>query len=406
MRRFALVLNKDTELGSASNLDYSIHNLKKIVMLLPSFKEAGPAIVASVIAQEIKKRGVDVAFVSLRMNDETTKSWLIEKDFELHEVGMKKIPFSRDQKNLEKIIDEINPDIVHAHGFWPIVMLSRVKSSSIHKVATIHEEPMNNLSYSYGVIMAKFMCIAQYKALKKYEKVIACSNSVKMAFIKDIAKKNESICSKLVTISNGIEDLSESFCSEINFCKTSKIRVFSSANLIKLKNIETAINAVHYANKLGADIIYDIFGTGEQEKSLREQIATLRIESLVHIKGYMPRKHLMIYLRDKVDLVVMPSFSEGLSLAALEALMFGKPLLCSDIPSFKDVVIDGYNGFLCDPKDYRSFGDKLYKLWKDRDLLAEMANNARNSFKWHFNSELMGKLYFDLYGRLMTNAYY
>ncbi len=378
--------------------------LNKVAMLLPSFKESGPAIVASLITQEIKKRSVDVIFISLRMNDESTKDWLIKKDFELCEVGMKKLPFSKDQKNLEKIINETTPDIVHAHGFWPIVMLSKVKSPSICKVATIHEEPINSLSYTYGIIVAKLMCMAQREALKRYKKIVACSNSVKKAFVKDVAKGEENSSSNLVTISNGIEDLSKSFCDEISSCKVSKIRISSLANLIKRKNIKTAINAVYYANKLGADIVYDIFGTGKQEESLRKQVRNLHLEDSIHFKGLISRKALLSYLEDKVDLVIMPSFSEGLSLAALEALMFGKSLLCSDIPSFRGIVIDGYNGFLCDPEDYGCFGDNLYKLWRDRELLITMANNAKNHFKEHFTSEIMGKLYFDLYERLVIDG--
>lgn len=58
------------------------------------------------------------------------------------------------------------------------------------------------------------------------------------------------------------------------------------------------------------------------------------------------------------DCIVLPSFYfEGLSRVLMEALASGRPIICSDIPGCRETVIDGENGFLCQPKDALSLTD-------------------------------------------------
>lgn len=57
------------------------------------------------------------------------------------------------------------------------------------------------------------------------------------------------------------------------------------------------------------------------------------------------------------DCVVLPSYHEGLSRVLMEALAFGRPIICSNIPGCRETVVDGENGFLCQPKDALSLTD-------------------------------------------------
>ena len=51
-----------------------------------------------------------------------------------------------------------------------------------------------------------------------------------------------------------------------------------------------------------------------------------------------------------VDCVVLPSYREGIPRTMLEAAAMAKPLIVSDAPGCKDVVINGKTGFLCKVK--------------------------------------------------------
>lgn len=55
--------------------------------------------------------------------------------------------------------------------------------------------------------------------------------------------------------------------------------------------------------------------------------------------------------------VVLPSYHEGMSRSLMEALSMGKPIIASDIPGCREMVMEGVNGFLCQSRDARSLAD-------------------------------------------------
>ncbi|HGU1346720.1 TPA: glycosyltransferase, partial [Escherichia coli] len=66
---------------------------------------------------------------------------------------------------------------------------------------------------------------------------------------------------------------------------------------------------------------------------------------------------------NQVDCVVLPSFyREGIPKSLLEAAAMGKPIIASDNIGCRDVVEDGINGFLCEPKNTKSLVDALERF--------------------------------------------
>lgn len=383
-----------------------VSNLKSVIVLLPSLKEAGPAIVAATIAEVVRKKGLESVFLSLRINEPKKKKWLEEKGFKIIEIGMRKIPIAKDQKELERVINERGASLVHSHGFWPIVMLSKVRSN-VAKVTTMHEEPVKLLTLTYGKTIARAMCATEGKALEAYSAVVACSESVSKALEEDILAPRRMNLQFLKIIPNGVFDIFPNGYLEgktqVHPNQGEAIRIISASTLTKRKNLETAIRAVAFAVDHGANLSYCIYGSGPEEKRLRKLISQKKLNSQIKLQGFVRRERLLKVMSSDSNLVMMPSFSEGLSLAALEAMMIGRPLLCSNIPSFKHVVIDGFNGFLCEPEDYECFGNALVALGQDTEKITTMGNNSRSLYEEKFTGETMGESYYNLYQGLIAN---
>ncbi len=102
-------------------------------------------------------------------------------------------------------------------------------------------------------------------------------------------------------------------------------------------------------------------------------------------------------LYNALDLFVMPSISEGFSLAALECMLTEKLCLFSDIGPFKELVNDSFDGFLFKNKDIDSLYEKLKFLIVNKDILQNIGQKARKSVLNRFNYEKMIKNYSDLY---------
>ncbi len=79
------------------------------------------------------------------------------------------------------------------------------------------------------------------------------------------------------------------------------------------------------------DFHLSIFGTGLEYQRLSNLVAELKIEKRVTFRGWVPADRIW----PQVDLLLMPSFSEGLPNAVLEAIAAGVPVLASDIPAHR-----------------------------------------------------------------------
>lgn len=93
---------------------------------------------------------------------------------------------------------------------------------------------------------------------------------------------------------------------------------------------------------------------------------------------YQPHSDHIPQLVKEHDAVVLPSYREGTSRTLLEGAALGRPLITTDVPGCKEVVKDGYNGFLCQPKSGKSLADKIRLFLSmneaERD---QMASNSR-----------------------------
>ncbi len=85
------------------------------------------------------------------------------------------------------------------------------------------------------------------------------------------------------------------------------------------------------------------------------------------------------------DIFILPSYREGLPNSLLEAGSFGLPLVASDINGCNEVVIDGENGLLVEPKSVEDIVEKITTLIEDRKLYNKLKSNIRNSIIKRYN---------------------
>jgi len=64
----------------------------------------------------------------------------------------------------------------------------------------------------------------------------------------------------------------------------------------------------------------------------------------------------------RADCVVLPSYREGLPRTLLEAAAMGRPLVATDVPGCREVVVDGVNGYLCTAKDAEALAQAMEKV--------------------------------------------
>jgi glycosyltransferase involved in cell wall biosynthesis len=112
-------------------------------------------------------------------------------------------------------------------------------------------------------------------------------------------------------------------------------------------------------------------GGGEQENEMRDTVAEYGLTRVVHQVGAMPYPNLGAYYNG-ADVFVSPTRQDTWGVAILEAMAFGKPVLCSKYAGARQMVAHGENGFIFDPLDTRQLADYMAKFIVDEKLAQRM----------------------------------
>jgi glycosyltransferase involved in cell wall biosynthesis len=98
-----------------------------------------------------------------------------------------------------------------------------------------------------------------------------------------------------------------------------------------------------------------------------------------------------------MDIFVLPSLSEGLSMALLEAMAAGLPVVATDVGGNPELVVDGTTGYLVPPKRSEDLADRLILLLRNKSQAQWFGQNGRMRVREHFSLEQMINKYQDLY---------
>ncbi|MBM7610253.1 glycosyltransferase involved in cell wall biosynthesis [Lysinibacillus composti] len=143
------------------------------------------------------------------------------------------------------------------------------------------------------------------------------------------------------------------------------------------KNHEVVIRAI--AELKNPNIHYMICGVGPKEEYLRKLVKDLDLEGQIKLLGY--RRDIGELLKVS-DIFVFPSFREGLSVALMEAMACGLPVICSNIRGNRDLIINEKGGYLVNPKKIVSFSQAILETYENANLRERMGIYNREKIKY------------------------
>jgi glycosyltransferase involved in cell wall biosynthesis len=124
-----------------------------------------------------------------------------------------------------------------------------------------------------------------------------------------------------------------------------------------------------------------------------------RFEEHCRHLGMLDEDAKMAALR-RCDFMVLPSFSEGFSMAVLEAMAMGKPVVTTAVGAMRDYVRDGINGRVIEPGDTAALAAAIRRLLGDRGfrdrIAARNARQVREQFSQSVIGEQLGNVFEEL----------
>jgi glycosyltransferase involved in cell wall biosynthesis len=154
------------------------------------------------------------------------------------------------------------------------------------------------------------------------------------------------------------------------------LRLVYIGRLAREKGLYESLQAVRLALHLGVDTRLVIAGDGPEAERLEQCATALGIRSRVTFKGPVFGEA-KVQLLATADVALLPSYSEGLPYALLEAMAAGVPVLATPVGAIPDVVSEGLHGCLVPPRDPAAIAEALARMAGDRDRLSWMSRACR-----------------------------
>ncbi|MBQ9977550.1 MAG: glycosyltransferase family 4 protein [Clostridia bacterium] len=163
--------------------------------------------------------------------------------------------------------------------------------------------------------------------------------------------------------------------------------VLSVGELNQNKNHKAGIKALSLMEN--KSVHYCIAGNGPLADELKLFAAQCGVEERVHFLGY--RRDLPSVFGE-IDVFLLPSYREGLGMAAIEAMSCGVPLVSSNRHGINDYSIDGVTGFKCHPDNHSAFAESIQTIISDKDLASKLSENCKEIAKQFSLEESVDKI--------------
>ena len=142
--------------------------------------------------------------------------------------------------------------------------------------------------------------------------------------------------------------------------ESDKLIIVVCGRLSWIKGWDLILNALDILKQRDINFQLIFVGDGEDHAKVVNKTKRLGLAESIHITGFIPQAEVNIYLNAS-DVCVVASHREGWSLAMLEMLACGKPIVSTDVSGANDMIRHGENGYLVKKRNPRLFADAILK---------------------------------------------
>lgn len=285
------------------------------------------------------------------------------------------------------------PGLLHTYFFWPIVYGRILKLLGRVEVLVENREDMG---FKYGRIHQWVL-----RLLKEQPDLVICVS----AAVRSASLEREGLPpAKVVVVENGValpESVRDAARGERERLGATpdEILVGMVANLnYRVKAIDQFLVAVPSILEQVPDVRFVIVGGGRLREELEMQAAELGVSDRVTFTG---RVSDVSPIYRALDISVLTSRSEGLSITLLESMAYGLPVVVTAVGGNVDVVVEGETGRLVPPDSPQAFAGAVVDLCRDPEARRRMGEAARKRCERHYDIRSISERYETHYETLL-----
>ncbi|CAC9962458.1 Lipid carrier : UDP-N-acetylgalactosaminyltransferase (EC 2.4.1.-) / Alpha-1,3-N-acetylgalactosamine transferase PglA (EC 2.4.1.-); Putative glycosyltransferase [uncultured Gammaproteobacteria bacterium] len=175
------------------------------------------------------------------------------------------------------------------------------------------------------------------------------------------------------------------------------IKIFMACRLLKDKGVFEYIEAIKILKNRSINVNFELFGDIDihNPASLTyNDLEDIKKEGLVKVIGFSSD---ITSVFSSANIVVLPSYREGLPKVLIEAAACGRAIVTTDVPGCRDAIEPDITGLLCKVKDANSLANAIERLILDKELRNSMGKLGRELAEKHFDINHVVKKHFDIY---------
>ncbi|MDI6840582.1 MAG: glycosyltransferase family 4 protein [bacterium] len=308
-------------------------------------------------------------------------------------VGVIPIGFRLNEK-VKKVLNSSGSfDIIHMHGPSPSLPLIALRCSSAINILTFHAHAPDLKLYKY------FTYIIQ-PYIRKIDAAIAVSRVALTTMQRYLSYRQAGIQIPYTIIPNGVD--TKRFSPEVDGLE--KFRQVSSEaghNILFIgrfeprKGLKYLIQAFQIVRQEFHDSKLIVVGKGWLSK-IKNQNAKIKN---IYFEGFISPEILPRYYTS-CDVFCSPAIGmESFGIVLLEAMASGKPVVATNIPGYREVITNGLNGILVEPKNPKSIADAIIGIFKNNELRTRLAKEGREAalrYSWDKVTRKIEQFYYEI----------
>lgn len=188
--------------------------------------------------------------------------------------------------------------------------------------------------------------------------------------------------------------------AELKYSEIKKTEPFIFLVLARVlfdKGIQEYVDAVRLLKRKGYNFEAQLAGALDEKSSMgipKEKVDFWHKSKLINYLGEI--KNVSEYLQ-KCHCAVLPSYREGTPKSLLEAGAIGRPIVATDVPGCREVVINTENGYLCEVKNAISLADAMEKVLQSNETeLQKLGLRSRKLIEEKFDERIVIAKYLDI----------
>lgn len=353
----------------------------KIVQIIPTLNLAGAERMCETLSIELKRKGNDVIVVSLFSVETPLTRNLKSSGIDVIFLNKKSgFDFSIIIK-LIKLFNKYKPDVVHTHinslqytCIAASVCKVKAKVHTMHNLAEKEATPIKQHFYNFA-----FHCLNVYP--------ISLSDEIQESVIRRyrLEKKHTPIIYNGIDLNKCI--MKTSYESQMPFT------IINIGRLTKQKNQLLILDVVEKLLDSCDDIVVKIYGSGELQEMLEQEIVKRKLEKRVILCGLTNDVYTAL---NHSDIFLFTSKYEGMPMTLIEAMTTGLPIVSTNVGGVPSMIDDGIDGLLTG-FDSENIADRINELYLDENLRRQIGENAHAKAMRKFSSVGMCDRYLDVY---------